>query len=73
VDVFGVADDGCASAVGRDDAALGNSVDRVVGALAVHVRLHELQQRLHRGLAEHDDVVHAAQRRDELGAIHGRG
>ena len=67
--LFRVADDGRAAAVGRDDGALGHGVDRVVGALAVHVRLHERQQRLDRRLAEHDDVVDAAKAGDELGAV----
>ncbi len=44
---------------------------RVVGALAVHVRPQQLEQRRHRRLGEDVDVVDAAERRHELGAILG--
>ena len=40
--VLRIADDGDAAAVGAHGLALGNGVDRVVGALAVHVRLQQL-------------------------------
>ena len=51
-----------------DDVALGHGVDGVVGALAVHVG-QQREQRAHGRLGEDDDVVHAAQRRHELGAV----
>ena len=67
--VFLVADDGRSSAVGLDDRALGNRVDGVVGALAVHVRLQQPQQPFDGRIGEHDHVVDAAQGRHELGAF----
>ena len=69
--ILGIADDGDAAAVAADGLALGHGVDGVVGPLAVHVGLQREQQRRDRRLGEDDDVVDAAQRGDELGAIGG--
>ena len=67
-----VADDGDAPAVGTDDVALGHGVDGVVGALAMDVRMQQLEQRTHGGFGKDDDEVHAAKRRHELGPMLGR-
>ena len=50
--VLRIADDGDAAAVGAHGVALGHGVDGVVGALAVHVRLQQLEQRRDGGLGE---------------------
>ena len=50
--ILRIADDGDAAAVGAHGVALGHGVDRVVGALAVHVGLQQLEQRRDRRLAK---------------------
>ena len=67
--ILRIADDGDAAAVGADGVALGNGVDGVVGALAVHVGLQQLEQRRHRRLGKDHDVIDRAQRGHQLGAI----
>ena len=70
--ILRIADDGDAAAVAAHGLALGHGVDGVVGPLAVHVRPQREQQRRDGRLGKDDDVVDAAQRRDELGAIRRR-
>ena len=69
--ILRVADNRDTAAVAFDDVALGDRVERVVGALAVDVRLQRFEQRADGRLGKDDDVVDAAQRRDELGPIGG--
>jgi hypothetical protein len=55
--VFLVTDNDRAAAIGLHDASLGNGIDGVVGALAVHFGLQQQQQTLDGSVAEHHDVV----------------
>ena len=64
-----VPDDRDPAAVAADGVALRHGVEGVVGTLAVDVGLQREQQRRDRRLGEDHDVIHAAQRGQELGAI----
>ena len=70
--VLGVAGDGDPPAVGADLRGLGDGLRRVVGALHLHVGPERADDRHDVLRLEQDDVVHAAERRDDLGAL-GRG
>jgi hypothetical protein len=52
--LFFVADDDRAAAVGLNDASLRHGFDRVVGALAVKIRLEEQQETLDGRIGEDD-------------------
>ena len=67
-----IADDGDAAAVRPDGLALGDRLGRVVRALAVHIRPQHAEQPIDRAIRKHDDVVDAAQRRNQLRARLGR-
>src|SRR5690606_29365148 len=70
--ILGVADNRRASTVAAHGLALRNGVDRVVGALAVHVGAQRLEQRRHRVVVEEDDGVDAAQGVHEFGPLEAR-
>ena len=71
--ILRIADDGGAAAVAAHRLALRHGFHGVVGALAVHVGLAAASSSgVTVGSGKIDDVVDAAQRGDELGAIRGR-
>lgn len=69
--ILWIAHDRDAAAVRAHRVALRDRLDRVVGALAVHIRMQQLEKRCHRWLIENDHVVHVTECRNQLGPIGG--
>src|SRR6266853_5461246 len=66
---LGVADNRDPPAISTHDRPLGHGVDRVIGALAMHVGLEECEQPLHVGIGKESHVIDAAKSRHEFGTI----